>query len=475
MCILLRLNLTYQAVLCCIVLWFEQIMTSFPVPGEIPISPLQDSMLCLTRNHKLHRASNLEHFPKDVQGNSTSLVEKKVSSQANSKVLKEKKMELGGKRERPTEMKCELGGHFEMDLTNPEKTAFKKEALEGKDFLLNGMPVSDSACDACKLVKVISQPSKVSGDSDKNEVNGRLTVSELVKEESLESMSGQDYCKNEKKKSRSVSVEKIWEHRITNSQKGATGDLRDDSKSKSKSNKFSASLKAYSDISNCKEELDLQRHSVDEKSIFQEQDERNVPAKKEKPSFEGKNKSKETLVNGKHAAVLAKEGLGVEVGAVREDKKNTAFGVNPCSTKMQKHKSHNNSKGIDNNGDPFRGQKDNKVDPRDKRLSDGPKDAYLDDVEERKVILDKPKESLSGKKVDNRLMSEASLKDASNACPPVVENDLASRMVPTAVAPVFIEENWVCCDSCQKWRLLPFGTKPEQLPEKWLCSMLNWL
>ncbi|KAG7026298.1 hypothetical protein SDJN02_12799, partial [Cucurbita argyrosperma subsp. argyrosperma] len=30
------------------------------------------------------------------------------------------------------------------------------------------------------------------------------------------------------------------------------------------------------------------------------------------------------------------------------------------------------------------------------------------------------------------------------------------------------------CDSCQKWRLLPFGKKPK-LPEKWLCSMLNWL
>ncbi|XP_023515189.1 uncharacterized protein LOC111779299 [Cucurbita pepo subsp. pepo] len=42
---------------------------------------------------------------------------------------------------------------------------------------------------------------------------------------------------------------------------------------------------------------------------------------------------------------------------------------------------------------------------------------------------------------------------------------------PAVVAPV---DEWVCCDSCQKWRLLPFGKKPK-LPEKWLCSMLNWL
>lgn len=42
---------------------------------------------------------------------------------------------------------------------------------------------------------------------------------------------------------------------------------------------------------------------------------------------------------------------------------------------------------------------------------------------------------------------------------------------PAAVPPV---DEWVCCDRCQKWRLLPFGEKL-QLPEKWLCSMLNWL
>ncbi|XP_039036789.1 cysteine-tryptophan domain-containing zinc finger protein 7-like isoform X2 [Hibiscus syriacus] len=42
-------------------------------------------------------------------------------------------------------------------------------------------------------------------------------------------------------------------------------------------------------------------------------------------------------------------------------------------------------------------------------------------------------------------------------------------------APVLIKENWVCCDKCQKWRLLPININPSDLPEKWLCSMLNWL
>lgn len=47
--------------------------------------------------------------------------------------------------------------------------------------------------------------------------------------------------------------------------------------------------------------------------------------------------------------------------------------------------------------------------------------------------------------------------------------------LPSEVAPVVIEENWVCCDKCQKWRLLPYGTNPDHLPKNWLCSMLNWL
>ncbi|KAM7495899.1 hypothetical protein LguiA_020313 [Lonicera macranthoides] len=45
----------------------------------------------------------------------------------------------------------------------------------------------------------------------------------------------------------------------------------------------------------------------------------------------------------------------------------------------------------------------------------------------------------------------------------------------TGAVPPVVKEDWVCCDKCQKWRLLPLGTNPDSLPEKWLCSMLNWL
>ncbi|KAI3506667.1 hypothetical protein L1887_21230 [Cichorium endivia] len=53
-------------------------------------------------------------------------------------------------------------------------------------------------------------------------------------------------------------------------------------------------------------------------------------------------------------------------------------------------------------------------------------------------------------------------------------NGLGSDAGATMVAPV-VNEDWVCCDKCEKWRLLPPGVNPSSLPEKWLCSMLDWL
>jgi hypothetical protein len=58
----------------------------------------------------------------------------------------------------------------------------------------------------------------------------------------------------------------------------------------------------------------------------------------------------------------------------------------------------------------------------------------------------------------------------------MAENNPAPEMIQTAVAaPQIFAEDWVACDSCQKWRLLPTSVTPDQLPEKWLCSMLYWL
>ncbi|ONK55163.1 uncharacterized protein A4U43_UnF6900 [Asparagus officinalis] len=53
--------------------------------------------------------------------------------------------------------------------------------------------------------------------------------------------------------------------------------------------------------------------------------------------------------------------------------------------------------------------------------------------------------------------------------------------VPTSDVAVALEAppsvliNWVCCDLCEKWRLLPFDADPNNLPGQWECSMQLWL
>ncbi|XP_010533101.1 PREDICTED: uncharacterized protein LOC104808944 isoform X2 [Tarenaya hassleriana] len=60
---------------------------------------------------------------------------------------------------------------------------------------------------------------------------------------------------------------------------------------------------------------------------------------------------------------------------------------------------------------------------------------------------------------------------------PIGQNDtdigLGSEAAPP---PTSLElDSWVQCDRCETWRLLPSGIKPEQLPDKWTCSMQIWL
>uniref|UniRef100_A0A0E0HDJ4 CW-type domain-containing protein n=1 Tax=Oryza nivara TaxID=4536 RepID=A0A0E0HDJ4_ORYNI len=63
--------------------------------------------------------------------------------------------------------------------------------------------------------------------------------------------------------------------------------------------------------------------------------------------------------------------------------------------------------------------------------------------------------------------------DKSASMPSRCKNETteASMAVP-ASEPV---DQWVCCDKCETWRLLPYGMNSDTLPKKWRCSMQSWL
>jgi hypothetical protein len=50
-----------------------------------------------------------------------------------------------------------------------------------------------------------------------------------------------------------------------------------------------------------------------------------------------------------------------------------------------------------------------------------------------------------------------------------------ANAAPAPQVPHLIDEHWVQCDICQKWRLLPYETDMSTLPKEWKCSMQLWL
>ncbi|KAI3449522.1 hypothetical protein Pfo_006187 [Paulownia fortunei] len=82
------------------------------------------------------------------------------------------------------------------------------------------------------------------------------------------------------------------------------------------------------------------------------------------------------------------------------------------------------------------------------------------------------KEKFNGKNSEKPLLPEKYPKLASHLAPPLGNGP--SSEAPTGMIPL-VNEDWVSCDKCQKWRLLPLGTNPKSLPDKWLCRMLTWL
>ncbi|PHT86268.1 hypothetical protein T459_08374 [Capsicum annuum] len=83
------------------------------------------------------------------------------------------------------------------------------------------------------------------------------------------------------------------------------------------------------------------------------------------------------------------------------------------------------------------------------------------------------KEKVNGRKTEKPFASAEYPRFASNgASHTVCESNPAAP--PGAGAPV-VKEDWVCCDKCQTWRILPLGTDPASLPKKWVCRLQTWL
>ncbi|XVF38689.1 hypothetical protein REPUB_Repub20aG0123400 [Reevesia pubescens] len=444
-----------------------QVMTSNHVPGGVLISPLHDSLLCFLRKEK-ERPRDGKYIPllKACQEHSSGLIDDSISG--NGKQLNEKKTKLlMGKSEKLVEKKHGNCMNVENDNTLLIKKKPQNEMARAKELLANDLKHTTlpNSVNIANSMEATARVCDVSAEANQDASRGRLFSSDSAKEDSLESISGRSRTSGKKKKrdTHGRSVEKVWEQSVVNSHKNASLDFGDNVASKCY--QTSAPLK-------CKEDSKMK---VGQIATFRVKNKPNIPSEKEKTLFEGQKKSKGTKNTG-HIADSMEESLRFNVGATPKDTTSSRQGFPSGKNKIHKLKLQKDiNKVRDNHRDALHTnfeQKSDQMEPSMRPSQNMPKDSGPMDFErEQSGSLEKSKEIFSGRQVDYQLLGVDS-----PGVPNLTDKTLASQTAaPAATASVIIEENWVQCDRCHTWRLLPFDTKPEQLPEKWLCSMLNWL
>ncbi|KAJ4845163.1 hypothetical protein Tsubulata_018448 [Turnera subulata] len=402
-----------------------QVMTSFPVPGVGLISPLQESLISLTRKERFCGDNEPEPAVKNSNGCSSLLADESVSVPGDWKRSKEEE-NFPGKNVKVPELK-QRSITFENDMGTAilSKKRVEMDVLEGS--------------------------------------KGRAKLFSFeVKEDLLESMSGYS-DKARMRNAQSCSGEKLSGQRENMCGKDVLGDIR--SVAECRSERTSALSETYSDASKSKEDL-IVRSTKSFKQTKQNTGKQvTLDASDEFAMSSGKEKS---LSNGKKSQVFAggkktpnvssKESLRVSGGMKSKHKLVANYGVCAGKDEVNKPKLQ---KDISKVSDKQSHSLDKNLEQTVSREGPPGEREKVSSINNGGIQWDASahqfKERLSGQGAVNKLVSGAY----------VVETAVALEGLPKI--------DWVQCDNCEKWRMLPFGIKPEQLSENWTCNMFYWI
>lgn len=503
----------------------KQIMTSFPIPNGVLLSPLHDNLACPLEEKNLLDGSRFPPF-----NEMDAVFENEFASKMHcKKVLREKKKNFGDKNERFVESK---NGNFE-DPVNPVNAGLKNEEK------IKISVSKEIASDILKLPPKSSKHSNGRGmgngiamaasEPNMGKAKEKNFSSHLVKEETVGSIASRSGDEQNAKNGLAEMIQK---------DKNVVYDIRKDGRTKDDGscNLFEQNCDMPKGSKVCDWGTAAPIKQNCESKATHQQDGVNISHGKE--SAGGQKKSKEIQNHDSSAARKSKVNLKVSCSFMSKD--NVAYKSGFPSKSKGDEKLHKDlEKAKDSHGDrmsnkklvkkecvsdtsrnPLKDQgRDSKLEVFEKKFlasssksrdgsgTDQAKDSKLEvsgkksvkelSEKEYHAINNKSKETL-GKdpakdhKLDvsekecyafsHKLKERAGNKQ--NDLPSSSEAHLKGHMKdatkipdprPSEVTPVVIEENWVCCDKCEKWRLLPYGTNPDHLPKKWLCSMLTWL
>ena len=412
-------------------------MTSCHFPDGVMLSPLDDSFTCLMEKEGLLDIG-VSH---QIKESSSPLANKFATTMGSREMFGDNGIQWRGKNAKMTELDCES---YE-DSTNANNTRLKKVDAE----TLMG--------DSLKVLCAFEVDGKVNGVKEGPVKTSEINKSEVKNSSNLE--------KQEALASASVVV--ASRTIITNSggpKQESSCDL----------------FKENCDIPEGKKEFNgvasSPRKKFDQKAKSPLQNGMRIPLGKEQPTSSCKGKSKGSQRKGSSALELARESLMVNSSAAPEDmitdRKYVPYKSNMDDIKPQKDLVRGKESQAPSIGKEKLEKKEIRMDPLGTPVKEKASASKLR-VAMKETCAASNKLKSGGKKSSCPSTFEGHQEVSKTSA--LTGNESISGALPTEVAPVVIQENWVCCDRCHKWRLLPYGENPDCLPKKWLCSMLYWL
>ncbi|KAI3773126.1 hypothetical protein L6452_04325 [Arctium lappa] len=412
-------------------------MTSFPILGGLLLSPLPDDVLCLTEKEKWEDSSCGSVHKRSQE---SSLTVNRFDSKVDRNIFCEKKP------------KSSDDNFVSVGPTNGNNVCSGIDGVTKKESNVDKLSCEELVSNALRL-PLLSNLSQGNVLDFRKGAAFKSGSSVIPKEESLDPVLTHDDSR----------VEKPYR------KDGPVGNANSDEK-------YSGfPTKSDSDVSKGGRILDTgllkpSKQKTAQKATSREKDGMKLaPGKemgKETSSSGGKKKPKgsQSLENGFQSVENSKSSLKNDASL---KSRNNAYGSKVEDPKISNGKVRETYRDFFGELDPEIEDVDDMA-LEEKPFGDKPKDYRITE----KGTLESngsSKERLNGRKGP---------KPSSSVYPgvgPHIASATGNAPVSDAASAVAAVEDWVCCDKCEKWRLLPPGVNPGSLPEKWLCSMLDWL
>ncbi|KAG2697356.1 hypothetical protein I3760_07G102100 [Carya illinoinensis] len=452
-----------------------QIMTSFPVPGDTLLSPLSHNLIHLTKKEKLMKVYTSMPVSRDGLESTNTIPYGPDSRKVGGKVVGEKKMKSLKRSDVIAELKSDnckdaQKGNGLLSRKEPDIDILACEEPVSKNLKLSLLSNSNSAVGGMEKGK--DKASDISREADKGLLKDK-DFSDLAEEDHMGPTFSQENGFFEKSKAGSAG--KVSEDNRESSlddipvfpRKAAQPNGEMSSNSVKSDSKVSKGTKALNT-----ELTDPFKENPNQKGTVYEQDSMRLAPEKEHSFSGSKKKSNGSQSNGTLAVDVPKVSLRVGSSSVSKTKKSTHADHHTSKSEFEDFKIQ---KDLGTAGDRYRDffgeleEEENEMDSLEVPSED--KDC---EVVEKSIsaINNALGERSSVKKFDKLSVTDTYPKAEPNIGP-YSGNRPISDAAPAMGAPSVMElDTWVSCDRCHKWRLLPF---PKDLPEKWLCSMLDWL